>query len=283
MTRRTAWAVLVAAGLVVAVVVVLGLVRPSTAPGVGPLLVDPLAGSAAPASTAASTTGPAPLPLRPDGYGEVLPTPPGLVDRELPTVDRLPPPVSGGYESTVATLTPEQVARSTWKPGCPVPPERLRYLTMSFRGFDGRAHTGDMIVRDDVAPAVVAVFGRLFATGFPIEEMRTITPGDLDALPTGVGNNTAAYACRTATGQTRFSAHAYGLAVDVDPFQNPLRRRDGLVIPELASAYTDRSDVRPGMLRDGDVVVRAFEGIGWTWGARFSAPIDTMHFSATGN
>ena len=224
-----------------------------------------------------------PLPLRPDGYGEVLPTPPELVDRRLPTVDQLPPPVSGGYESTIAPVSPEVLARSTWRPGCPVPPEQLRYLIMSFWGFDARLHTGEMIVHANVAEDVVGVFEQLFAARFPIEQMRVVSPADMNAFPTGDGNNTSAFDCRTATGQHRFSAHAYGLAVDVNPFQNPLVRRDGLVIPELASAYTDREWERPGMIGDGGVVVAAFEGIGWTWGARWRAPIDTMHFSATGN
>lgn len=223
------------------------------------------------------------LPLRPDGYGEVLATPPELVDRRLPTVDLLAPPVSGGYEATIAPVSPEVLARSTWRPGCPVPPERLRYLTMSFWGFDARVHTGEMIVRADVAEDVVGVFEQLFAARFPIEQMRVVSPAHMNAFPTGDGNNTSAFDCRTATGQRRFSAHAYGLAVDVNPFQNPLVRKDGLVIPELASAYTDRTWERPGMIGDGGVVVRAFEAIGWTWGARWRAPVDIMHFSATGN
>ena len=224
-----------------------------------------------------------PLPRRPDGFGSVLPTPPELVDRRRPTVDLLPPPTSARYAGTVAPLTPDELATSTWRPGCPVAPERLRLLRMSFWGFDGRPHTGRMVVRDDVADDVVGVFGMLYAARFPIEEMRPITPADLTAVASGRGNNTASFACRRATGQSRFSAHASGLAVDVNPFQNPLRRRDGLVVPELASAYADRDRRRPGMIVDGDVVVDAFDGIDWTWGARFSAPLDTMHFSATGD
>jgi hypothetical protein len=224
-----------------------------------------------------------PLPLRPDGFGEVQPTPAVLVDRRLPTVDRLPPPVSGGFESTIAPITDEVRARmgGTWQEGCPVELEDLRYVTVSFRGFDGAAHTGELVLHADVAGDVVEVFRRLFDAGFPLEEMRLVTDADLAAPPTGDGNNTAAFVCRVVRGGTRFSAHASGLAIDVNPFHNPYRR-DDLVLPELASAYLDRSNVRPGMLLDGDVAVRAFEAIGWTWGGRWDDPLDTMHFSATG-
>jgi hypothetical protein len=224
-----------------------------------------------------------PLPLRPDGFGKVLPTPPELRRRRLATVDRLPPPRGGRFRSTVGPVGQAIRGRmgETWKPGCPVGLADLRYVTVSFRGFDGRSHTGELVVHERVADPIVSVFARLFRARFPIEEMRLVTGADLRARPTGDGNNTASFVCRTARKQTRWSAHAYGLAVDVNPFQNPYRRRD-LVLPELAGAYLDRGDLRPGMIRDGDVVTGAFAKIGWTWGGTWRSPRDLMHFSATG-
>ena len=52
-------------------------------------------------------------------------------------------------------------------------------------------------------------------------------------------------------------------------------------LPELASAYLDRTDVRPGMILPGDEVVAAFAAIGWHWGGEWSEP-DHMHFSRDG-
>jgi hypothetical protein len=213
----------------------------------------------------------------------VLATPAPLRDRRLPTVDRLPPPPGGTFRSTVAPISPAIRARmgETWKPGCPVGLGDLRYVTVSFRGFDGRAHTGELVVNRRVAAGVVSVFARLYRARFPVEEMRLVTTADLHAHPTGDGNNTAAFVCRAARKQTRWSAHAYGLAIDVDPFQNPYRRGD-LVLPELASAYLDRADRRPGMILPGGPVTAAFAAVGWTWGGTFRSPKDLMHFSATG-
>ena len=223
------------------------------------------------------------LPLRPDGFGQVLPTPAALRTRRLPTVDRLPPPPGGRFRSAIRPIGPAVRARmgATWKPGCPVGLADLRDVTVSFRGFDGRPHTGELVVHRRVAAEVVSVFARLYRARFPIEEMRLVTTADLEAHPTGDGNNTAAFVCRAARKQARWSAHAYGLAVDVDPFQNPYRRGD-LVLPELASSYLDRARARPGMIRQGDVVTAAFAAIGWTWGGTWRSPKDLMHFSATG-
>ena len=263
--------------------------RPATTASVPPTSTTPLTVPPAPPPPAPTTTaapawvvGATPLPLRPDGFGQVLPTPPVLVDRRLPTGSARPAPPRDEFEAAISPLSDEVVARMgrTWQPGCPVGLEELRYVTVTFWGFDGQHHTGELVVHRDVAEQVVQVFCELHRARFPIEEMRLVTDADLDAAPTGDGNNTAAFVCRPVRGGSSWSAHAYGKAVDVNPFHNPYRRGD-LVLPELASAYLDRGDVRPGMVVDGDVVTRAFEAVGWHWGGRWRSP-DWMHFSASG-
>ncbi len=227
--------------------------------------------------------GASPLPLRPDGFGQVLPTPPELRDRRLTAASTLPPPADGTFHATVGRVSPAIRTRmgQTWSAACPVGLGELRYLTVSFRGFDDRPHTGELVVNAAVADDVVQVFRTLYAARFPIEEMRLPTTADLDAAPTGDGNNTASYVCRAARGQTRWSQHAYGLAIDVNPFQNPDLKKD-LVLPELATAYTRRGDVRPGMLLRGQAGVRAFAAIGWEWGGDWHSSKDWMHFSRNG-
>lgn len=184
--------------------------------------------------------------------------------------------------STVAAVPADVLARSTWHSACPVAPNDLRYLTMSFWGYDGRAHTGEMIVNARFADGVTRVFGHLFEAKFPMEEMRVVAAPELDLPPTGDGNNTTAFVCRDAVALKRWSAHAYGLAIDLNPFCNPYVRGD-LVLPELSSSYLDRANVRPGMIEPGDVAVRAFASIGWPWGGEWTTPKDIQHFSATGD
>ena len=269
-----------------------GAAPPAGAPPLRPSASAPPAPpSAAPALTPADLV-PAPhwkigasaLPLRPDGFGQVLPTPRVLRDRRLPTRDLLPPPIGTAFRATVGPVTPDLRERmgETWSPRCPVTLRQLRYLTLPFHGFDGKTHTGELVVAARVADDVVEVFRQLYAARFPIEEMRLPTTADLRAKPTGDGNNTAGYVCRAARGQSRFSAHAYGFSVDINPFHNPQLKGD-LVVPELASAYGDRTWTRPGMLFADSVAVRAFNRIGWTWGGTWRSQKDPMHFSLTGD
>ena len=272
---------------------------PAGKPAAAPVITSP--GSAAPQRTrppshsptgTVATTTPAPvavwqvgahpLPRRPDGYGAVLPTPPQLIDRRLPSRDNLAPPTDGHYHSTISLVPVAILARSTWQPVCPVAAADLRYLTMSFWGFDNRAHTGEMIVNATVATAVTKVFGELYARHVPIEEMQVTTLAELTASPTGDGNNTSAFVCRPIRSHTTWSAHAYGLAVDLNPFCNPYINGN-LVLPELASAYRNRAHHRPGMVVPGDPTVHAFAAIGWSWGGSWNVPKDWMHFTATGH
>lgn len=260
----------------------------TASPATGGETTTSLTGTAARRDTTTTTTLPAwelgatPLPLRPDGFGEVQPTPAALVHRELPTVDLLPPPPDDTFRSSIAEIDPSTRARmgESWQPGCPVPVDDLRRVTVSHWGFDGEVHTGELVLHRDVAADVVGVFARLHELRFPIESLRLTTTADLDAHPTGDGNGSGAFTCRPVRGGTSWSHHSYGTAVDLNPFQNPFVRGD-LVLPELASAYLDRSDVRPGMILPGDEVVRAFEAIGWHWGGHWSQP-DHMHFSRDG-
>lgn len=254
-------------------------VSPTAAPPPSP--VPPPAPSPAPSPS--WVVGASPLPLRPDGFGQVLDTPAVLRDRRMTAESLLPPPADGRFAATVGAVTPAIRTRmgETWSSACPVPLADLRYLTVGFRGFDGAAHTGEIVVHAAVADDVVEVFRRLFAADFPIEQMRLPTTADLDAPPTGDGNNTAGYVCRAARGQSSWSQHAHGRAVDINPFHNPMVKKD-LVLPELASAYADRSVVRPGMHVPGGAAVQAFASVGWEWGGTWRSSKDWMHFSQNG-
>ena len=219
------------------------------------------------------------LPVGPNGFAAAQPTPPELVDRRLETPDHLPPPPTQEFRSEVSEVPDDVLARSTWRPECPVPRDELRWVLVTFWGFDGEVHTGELMLRADAVESVVAGFAHLHERRFPIEEMRIVDTPELDAPPTGDGNNTTAFVCRPTRGSTAWSEHAQGRAVDINPFHNPYVKGD-VVLPELATAYVDRTDLRPGMLTADDVA--GFTGVGWGWGGVWRSLQDHMHLSASG-
>jgi hypothetical protein len=167
-----------------------------------------------------------------------------------------------------------------------VPLRDLALLRFNYHGFDGAVERGPMVLNAAVATDVLGVFRTLFRAGFPIRRVALAHRYRPNADPDSRANVTASFNCRpvvTPDGPLdAFSQHAYGLAVDINPLQNPYVRADGYVRNRFARPYVDRSQDLPGMIHDGDVVVRAFEAIGWEWGGHWSGGKDHMHFSLTG-
>ena len=177
------------------------------------------------------------LPETADGYGEVRPTPEVLRRRAFTMPDQVPMLPGRGYASRVVSPAPADVVdRSTWEPGCPVARDELAWLRLTFWGFDAQRHTGELLVHTSAATDLDQVFRRLWEARFPMEQVVIVRSIDEEAPPTGDGNGTGSFVCRATTGGTSFSQHAYGLAIDVNTFQNPYQN-DGLVLPELASSY----------------------------------------------
>jgi len=170
----------------------------------------------------------------------------------------------------------------SWRPGCPVAPSELRRVRLAYWGFDGARRLGEVVVHRDAVAPVTTVFRHLYRERFPIRRMRPIDAyrGDDDASL--AADNTAAFNCRPAvtSGARRWSMHAYGLAVDVNPVENPYLLA-GRVLPPAGRRFADRRHVRPGMAVRGGLLVSAFASVGWGWGGGWSSP-DYQHFSANG-
>ena len=168
---------------------------------------------------------------------------------------------------------------ASWRPGCPVEPAQLRRVRVEFLGFDGNTHRGELIVHRDLAPAVIEIFTELLRIGFPIEKMHTVEryPGADDELSMR-DDNTSAFNCRAIPGSTRWSEHAFGRAIDINPLLNPCIHAGGLLEPSTASAFLDRTRTDPGLLHRGDAAVRVFLERGWRWGGDWADPIDYQHF-----
>jgi D-alanyl-D-alanine carboxypeptidase len=185
-----------------------------------------------------------------------------------------------GFTASVEPVQPAEL-RFSYRAGCPVPPAQLRTVRLAHWGFDGRRHVGLLIVNRRVTGDVVAIFRRLYGARFPIRRMRPVSEyrGSDDASM--AADNTSGFNCRFVGGTRRWSMHAYGLAIDVNPVENPYVS-GSRVSPPAGRRYLDRDEVRPGLAVSGGVLVRAFEARGWRWGGRWRGTPDYQHFSTNG-
>jgi D-alanyl-D-alanine carboxypeptidase len=169
----------------------------------------------------------------------------------------------------------------SWRPGCPVGLRDLRVVTARHWGFDGREHTGRIVVHRDVASDVASVLRRLHAARFPIRRMVPVDAYRASDFRSIEADNTSAFNCRYVEGTSRWSEHAYGRAIDFNPIENPYVS-GGRTSHRASVPYVDRTPCRRGMACPGNVAVRAFEAIGWGWGGTWSGVKDFQHFSASG-
>lgn len=192
-----------------------------------------------------------------------------------------PPPFRGAVTHLPASLRETMTGRS-WRPGCPVGLGDLRLVRARHWGFDGRVHTGRLVLHRDVARDVVRVLRALYAARFPIRRMVPVDAYGASDFRSIEADNTSAFNCRYVDGTTRWSEHSYGRAIDLNPIENPYVTSGGTTSHRASVRYLGRSPYRPGMAVEGGVVVRAFAAVGWGWGGEWSGDRDYQHFSASG-
>jgi hypothetical protein len=196
------------------------------------------------------------------------------------------------FQQSILPLSAQEQAQLRgryWRPGCPVSLGRLRVLGVSYLDFGGDVLTGRLVVNSDAARPLAAVFRKLYAMRFPIRHMQFLDMyGPASAVPKD-GDVTGSFSCRQAvpspctggTGTGHWSNHAYGLAVDLNPVENPYVGC-GMTRDPNALKYVDRSRIRRGMVTPA--VVAAFRSIGWGWGGSWAGSTkDYMHFSFDGH
>jgi len=188
-----------------------------------------------------------------------------------------------GHSEPLRGRIEERVVGSSWHRGCPVHHSKLRLLELDHWGFDGDVHSGRLIVHRSQAGPVLAAMRRLFAIGYPIRRMDLIDRYGADDHRSMAADNTSAFNCRYVAGTRRWSMHAYGRAIDLNPVENPYVSGSH-VSPPAGRPFADRSRRAPGMVHAGDRVVRAFrKRAGWEWaGAWPGATRDYQHFSGNG-
>ncbi len=166
----------------------------------------------------------------------------------------------------------------TWHPGCPVPLKDLKYLNLTYYGFDHKTHKGILIVNKKLAEEVVEIFLQLYTQKFPIERMQLMDDFKGNDVLAMTANNTSAFNCRQITRNSAvYSLHSYGRAIDINTKLNPYVKGN-IVLPKNGKPYADRSKPFSGKINLGGEVYQAFIQKGWVWGGSWTSLKDYQHF-----
>lgn len=157
--------------------------------------------------------------------------------------------------------------------------DRQVVVTVTYLGFDGKHHRGQLVVDKDLAADVGEVFQVALAAGFPVQSVIPISHpkfrsnGAWSDDLSMAANNTSGFNYRKATRLATLSNHAYGRAIDLNPFTNPYVK-GSLILPQGAK----RDTALPGALTADHPVTKAFLARGWSWGGNWQDPKDYQHF-----
>ena len=199
----------------------------------------------------------------------------------------------GGFQASTEplpqTVRTELQKEGFYRQGCPVRLAGLRLLTVSHWDFDGKTRSGQLVVNAAAAGPLTRVFRKLYGLHFPIRHMQLSDmygptrdrPKDTDVTGAFDCRQAVPSPCTGGSGTGTWSMHAYGLAVDINPVENPYvgcgQSRD-----PRAKKYFDRSHHRKGMVTQRSIA--AFHSVGWGWGGSWAGNTkDYMHFSSTGH
>lgn len=189
------------------------------------------------------------------------------------------------FETQTPVFTSESIPEAyrlamtglSWKKECPVPLEKLRLLKVGYIGFDGRSMQGELVVHQAVAEEMTAIFRELYTAGYPLRQLVLVDHYSADDTLSMDADNTSAFNYRPVAGSTNLSKHSYGIALDINPVENPYVK-GSYVSPLAGKAFTDRTQVLPGMIIPGDPCHQAFTSRGWTWGGNWRTLKDYQHF-----
>ncbi len=192
------------------------------------------------------------------------------------------------YRSSISPITPEiekrMIKGNSWREGCPVGLEDLRYLRIKHLNFNGEEQMGEMVVHKEVSVEVAEIFEALYELGYPIRKMRLVSDYKGSDWHSIESDNTSAFNCRKATGSKKWSKHSYGKAIDINPIENPYISRKGYISHKASAPYRKRVHQKStyadkAVLLKDDKAVQIFKKYGWQWGGDWSGIKDYQHFS----
>ena len=181
-------------------------------------------------------------------------------------------------------LKEKMIKGNSWQRGCPVDIVDLRYLRLTYMNFQGEEKVGELIIHRDVASDVVNIMRELYEIGYPINQMKLVSDFNGNDWQSIEADNTSAFNCRKATGSKKWSKHAYGKAIDINPIENPYISRKGHISHKASLKYRKRrhqnnSSEDIALLLADDEATRIFKGYGFAWGGDWQYTKDYQHFS----
>jgi len=151
--------------------------------------------------------------------------------------------------------------------------KQLTLISVEYYSFDDRLHKGQLVVNKKAAKDIEEIFNFIKESKFPIAKVIPAVKFNWDDDASMNDNNTVAFNYRKVKGSKVLSAHSYGMAIDINPLQNPHIK--GKVIQPAQGKYNVNAS---GTIIRDSKLVKEFVKRGWQWGGRWKSSKDYQHF-----
>ena len=168
----------------------------------------------------------------------------------------------------------------------------LRYIKVLHYNFRHQIQVGELVVNQAIAEECRQIFMELFQEEYEINSMYLIDRyyekdqarnGEQVDISSINDDNTSAFHYRKIAGTEVLSNHAYGMAIDINPLENPYVKEADLQQTVASpykdyNSYKDRSAQLTHMISKEDACYRIFKAHGFQWGGEWNGNKDYQHF-----
>lgn len=222
----------------------------------------------------------------PEVIEETQPEPePEIIEEPEPEPEPSPERITymdGFYYEPISNEVFKRISGISYPVDCTVPLDELRYVGLMYVDFNGETQKGELICNKALAQDMVEIFYDLYSNNYQLESVKLVDEYGGDDTTSMLANNTSCFNYRVVEGTTRLSNHAYGRAIDINPFYNPYitYNKDGTtnVSPAGSEAYADRSVSFPYKIDENDLAYKLFKAHGFKWGGDWNNSKDYQHF-----
>jgi len=150
---------------------------------------------------------------------------------------------------------------------------KQQLVDVKYYTFNGEIHQGQLIIDKRLANDIKKIFAVMLKEKFPLQSVIPISQFNWSDDESMLKNNTSAFNYRKVKGKVTLSNHAFGQAIDINPFLNPYV--SGKHVSPKGSRY---DETVKGTLSKDSPIVQAFLKLGWQWGGHWKSIKDFQHF-----
>ena len=152
--------------------------------------------------------------------------------------------------------------------------DQLELINVRYYSTDGKVHQGQILTNKKMVDKIKTIFQFILTNKFPVAHAIPVVKYNWNDDRSMQDNNTYSFCYRDIS----FSKHAHGMAIDINPYFNPVRwkaRHENRQNKPVGAHYDPQI---PGTFYKNNPVVRRFKNLGFRWGHTFTAKYDDHHF-----